>query len=211
MHPTVLAAEPGGDFTDINLATVVWTWVAFGITFLVLSTVAWPALAAKIEEREQRIAEGLRKAEEAEGRARLLMDEQMRILDAARKEAQGVLAVARVAAEQEATALVQSAQAAIAEERKRRKEEVAFERAKAVEELKQTAVDLTLLTSARLLGRGLDDEDHRRLAREMVEASLHHLPPADQSITSHPLVRAESPGGGALITGQHPGGVGAWP
>src|SRR5581483_1871053 len=117
MHPTVLAAEPGGDFTDINLATVVWTWVAFGITFLVLSTVAWPALAAKIEEREQRIAEGLRKAEEAEGRARLLMDEQMRILDAARKEAQGVLAVARVAAEQEATALVQSAQAAIAEER----------------------------------------------------------------------------------------------
>src|ERR1051325_604540 len=41
-------------------------WIAFLTTFFILSKVAWPGLAAKMEARELRIAEGLRKAEEAE-------------------------------------------------------------------------------------------------------------------------------------------------
>jgi len=65
--------------------------------------------------------------------------------------------------------LVQQAQREIAAERERAKKEIGLERAKAIDELKQVTIDLTLEASARLLKRELRDDDHRRLAREVVE------------------------------------------
>lgn len=165
------AAEPGEEptFTDLNFTTGLWVWVAFIVTFLILSKVAWPGLAKKLEEREIRIAEGLRKAEEAEERARELAQKQEEVLAEARADAQKLLADARAAADNVKNDLMRQAQEEIAAEKERAKKEINLERAKAVDELRQVTVDLTLEASARLLKRELRDEDHRRLAREVVE------------------------------------------
>ena len=48
--------------SDLNFVTAAWVWVAFIVTFLILRKVAWPGLADKLEERELRIVEGLKKA-----------------------------------------------------------------------------------------------------------------------------------------------------
>ena len=162
-------AEEKGSFTDLKLTTAVWAWIAFLVTFAILSKVAWPGLAAKMEARELRIAEGLRKAEEAEERARELTERQEQVLAEARAAAQRMLADARAAAENVKNDLMRQAQEEIGAERERAKKEINLERAKAVDELKQVTVDLTLEASARLLKRELRDEDHRRLAREVVE------------------------------------------
>jgi F-type H+-transporting ATPase subunit b len=169
----VLAAEAsekgGGSFTDLKISTAIWAWVSFLVTFAILSKVAWPGLAAKMEARELRIAEGLRKAEEAEERARERNEKQEQVLAEARAEAQKLLAEARAAAENVKNDLMRQAQEEIGAERDRAKKEINLERAKAVDELKQVTVELTLEASARLLKRELRDEDHRRLAREVVE------------------------------------------
>src|SRR5436309_12950752 len=100
MSGALLAAEAAkGGFTDINLGTMIWAWVSFGVTFFVLSKVAWPMLARKMEERELRIAEGLRKAEEAEARARELAAKQEQIFEEARIQAQKFLTESRAMAE----------------------------------------------------------------------------------------------------------------
>ena len=164
-----LAAEDRGDFTDINVDTALWTLIAFGLTYLILSKLAWPALVSTLEERELRIAAGLRRAEEAEALARQLMEEGTRILDEARKEAQQLLAAARAAAEQEGDALLRSAQERLAEERRAARADIARERAEAVEDLKRVAAELTVLTAGKLLKRPVDDEHHLRLAREIVD------------------------------------------
>ena len=150
----LLATEAGGEeptFTDLKPVTAVWVWVAFIVTFLILSKVAWPGLAKKLEERELRIAEGLRKAEEAEARARELAEKQEQVLAEARADAQKLLADARAAAEHVKNDLMRQAQEEIAAEKERAKKEIGLERNKAVAELKQVAVDLTLEGSARLL------------------------------------------------------------
>lgn len=168
----LLATEAGGEdptFTDLKPVTAVWVWVAFIVTFLILSKVAWPGLAKKLEEREIRIAEGLRKAEEAEARARELAEKQEQVLTEARADAQKLLADARAAADNVKNDLLRQAQEEIAAEKERAKKEIGLERNKAIAELKQVTVDLTLEASARLLKRELRDEDHRRLAREVVE------------------------------------------
>ena len=167
--------EGGGSVTSINFATTFWTVGMFLVTFFVLSKVAWPMLAKKMEEREVRIAEGLKKAEEAETRARELMEQQESILAEARAEAQKLLADTRAAAENVKQDLLRQAQEEIGAERDRAKTEIGLERARAVDEIKQAAVDLTLEASARLLRRELRDEDHQRLAREVVEEVASRL------------------------------------
>jgi F-type H+-transporting ATPase subunit b len=174
----VLAAEAeksGGSFTDLKLTTAIWAWVAFLTTFFILSKVAWPGLAAKMEARELRIAEGLKSAEEAEARAREIADRQEQLLGEARQEAQKLLADSRAAAENVKNDLMRAAQEEIAAEKERAKREIGLERTRAIDELKQATVDLTLEASARLLKREMRDEDHRRLAREVVEEVASRL------------------------------------
>jgi F-type H+-transporting ATPase subunit b len=156
-------------FTDIDFATAAWVWVAFIVTFLILRKVAWPALMNTMEARELRIAEGLKKAEEAEARARELAEKQEQLLEEARQEAQKFLAETRAAAENVKNDMISAAQAEIAQQRERAKKEISLEVARAVDELKRATVELTLEASARLLKRELRDDDHRRLAREVVE------------------------------------------
>ena len=171
----VLLGEEGGSVTGIHPATTFWTVGMFLVTFFVLSKVAWPMLAKKMEERELRIAEGLKKAEEAETRARELMEQQESILAETRAEAQKLLADTRASAENVKQDLLRQAQEEIGAERERAKTEIGLERARAVDEIKQVAVDLTLEASARLLRRELRDEDHQRLAREVVEEVASRL------------------------------------
>ncbi|MEW6470955.1 MAG: F0F1 ATP synthase subunit B [Actinomycetota bacterium] len=165
----VVAAEKGGDFTDINPRTALMTIVAFAITYLILSKLAWPKLAAAIEARELRIVEGLRKAEEAEERAQALMEQQRSVLDEARTEAQQLLATARAAAEQEASAMIRAAHEERLRDWKEAREMIRREQAQALEELKQAAVDLTLLISSQVAKRNFDGPDDRSVAEEIVE------------------------------------------
>src|SRR5439155_9747789 len=143
MHWVFLAAAEAakegekGSFTDLKPATAIWAWVAFLVTFAILSKVAWPGLAAKMEARELRIAEGLRKAEEAEARARELTEKQEQVLAEARQEAQKFLADARASADHVKNDLLLAAQEEIGIERERAKKEINLERGRAIDELKR--------------------------------------------------------------------------
>ena len=168
MSGSLLILAEGG-VLDVNIWTIVWAWVIFGVTLWALSKIAWPMLAAKMEEREIRIREGLEKAEEAEKRAEELLARQESVLDEAREEAKKILAESRSSAEHMKGEAVEAAQREIADERERAKKEIVLERAKAVDEIKRAAVDLTLEAASRVLERELNDEDHRRLAAEVIE------------------------------------------
>jgi F-type H+-transporting ATPase subunit b len=161
--------------TSIKPATLLWTWGVFLVTLYVLSKIAWPMLVKKMEEREVRISEGLQKAEEAEERARDLEARQEQILEQTRREAQKLLAESHAASENARNEMLAATQEEIAAQRERAKKEIGLERVRAVEELKRSTVDLTLEASSRLLQRDLRDEDHERLAREVVEEVASRL------------------------------------
>ncbi|MHC4849314.1 MAG: F0F1 ATP synthase subunit B [Planctomycetota bacterium] len=164
-----LVAAGGGGVVDVNVPTILWTWAAFLVTLWALSKVAWPMLAAKMEEREIRIREGLEKAEEAERRATELLEKQEEILQQSRDEASKLLADSRAAAEHLKNEALASAQEEISAERDRARKEIALEGAKALEELKSATIDLTLEAAGMLLQREMKDEDHRRLAADVIQ------------------------------------------
>jgi len=163
-----LVAE-GGGLTDLNPVTWAWTAATFFVTLWALSKVAWPMLAAKMEEREIRIRDGLEKAEQAERRAQELLEKQEEILQQSREEASKLLAESRAAAENLKNEALASAQNEISAERDRARREISLERVKALDELKAATIDLTLEAAGRLLQRDMNDEDHRRLAAEVIQ------------------------------------------
>ncbi len=166
-HALLLAAE-GGGLTDIHLPTIIWAWITFGVTFWILTKIAWPMLAKKMEEREIRIREGLDLAEKMREEAATLLERQEQVLAEARTEAQSVISEGRAIAEKMKSEATEAAGAEIADERERAKKEIALERAKAVDEVKRAAVDLVLDATGQLLQREIRDSDHRKLAAEVL-------------------------------------------
>src|SRR3978361_1791784 len=109
--------------TELKPPAAISGGVAFLTTFFILSKVAWPGLAAKMEARELRIAEGLKAAEEAEARAREIAEKREQLLGGSRQEAQKLLADSRAAAENVKNDLMRAAQEEIAAEKERAKRE----------------------------------------------------------------------------------------
>jgi len=169
----VLAAE-GGEVAGHSLADPVlphwaWTWVIFGLVFLVLYKFAFKPLREQLEARENRIKETIDKADLVKSEAEALLDRHRELMDRAKADAQEVINQGREAAE----AVKKEAMAAGQEETQllleRARKEIDLQTRKAVDEIRRETVDLTILAASQVLERSLNDDDHRRLTSQVID------------------------------------------
>src|SRR2546430_10029296 len=78
---------------------MIWTLVAFGLTFYVLRRYAFGRIQAVIDERRARIRQSLEEADRAREEARHLLEEHRALIASARQGAEEILAEARRVAE----------------------------------------------------------------------------------------------------------------
>src|SRR6266536_6709017 len=74
---------------------MIWTLVAFGITFWALKRFAFNRIQTLIDERRERIRRALEEADEARDEARRLLEEHRKLIGQARSEAEEILSEAR--------------------------------------------------------------------------------------------------------------------
>ncbi len=168
----LLAQEHGAEIDPIdlqshpNLAAAAWSWAIFLVLLVVLWKFAWGPIAKGLEAREHRIAESLKRAEEVETAAREIAETNKALLAKAQQDAQTIVAEARTAARHAAEDLMKKAGAEIDAQRERftRETQLAVDKARA--ELRRETVELAIDAAGRLLGRGMNDADHRRLAEQ---------------------------------------------
>ena len=140
------------------------TFVGQIIVFLIL---LWffrkfitPVLAAAIDERQKKIAEGLSAADsgqksidEAQARAdeviREARDRANQIIDGASRRANEIVEAAKQNAQAEGDRLIAAA-----------RQQVELDAAKAREELRRQVADLTVRSAAKVLGREIDASKH---------------------------------------------------
>lgn len=166
----LLAAE--GDLIDptspsmLSLKTGLWALGTFIVVVFLLKKFAWGPIVDGLKAREDRIEESLAKAEEIEKSTRELAETNRKAIEEAQREAQQIVADARVAAKKAADETVVKAQEEIAAQRDRLKREIQLEGEKARDLIRREAVDLTVDATSLLLGRHLGEADQRRLAEE---------------------------------------------
>ena len=158
---------------DAGLLTLNGTLIAQLLIFLVMLGVlyrfAWGPLLKILNERRERIQQGVEATERAKQELEAAEKERQAKLEEARREAQAMLdRIAKQAEdlrkELEAKAREQ-AEALIA----RARAEIQQEREKAVQELRSQVADLAVMAAGRIIGESLDAKKHRELIERTIE------------------------------------------
>jgi len=160
-----LAANP---LIDVTVGLMIWTLVCFGITFYVLKRFAFGPIQRVIDERRQRIRQSLEEADRARDEARRLLEEHRALMNEARGQAEEILSEARRVGDAQRHRLREELEA----ERQRRiedtRKQVEAETRRALGQLRAEVAELTVIATARVTGKVLDQKDHRRLIDEAI-------------------------------------------
>jgi F-type H+-transporting ATPase subunit b len=163
---TVLASS---GLIEVVPGLMIWTLIAFAVTFFVLKKVAFKPIQKTIDDRRDRIRDAVDEADAARDEARDLLEQNRAILAEARTESAQILAEARKVAD----AQIQRAKDEAEVERLRRLEDtrkqIDAETSRAIDQIRGEVADLTLEATQRVVGKVLDSADQRRLIDEAVE------------------------------------------
>lgn len=159
----------------INIYALIAQLVAFLILLAVLQRFAFPVLTKTLDERQNRIREGMQNAESARQQLKEAEARVAELLDQARADSQKVIATATQAAERLKADIEQQAQ-----QRGREIEQQAMKRieqqiAQAKAELRAHVADLSIAAAERVIGQSLDTTTNRRLVDEFVTQSRDSL------------------------------------
>ena len=173
MNISILAASSMGDMvreTGETFGFDVWIFlsqvISFVIVALVLRQFAYKPILAILEERRQRIAEGLLNAEKIKQQLAQAEQRYADILAKANAQAQKMIDEARESAEHVAERKQQEAIVAAEQIVAKAREASAIEHERTMTELKRELGRLVVDTTAKVTGKVLTSEDQRRLQEE---------------------------------------------
>ena len=147
---------------------MIWTLIAFGLTFYVLRRFAFGPIQKTIDDRRNRIRESVEEAERARAEARKLLEEHKALIGQAKSEAGEILTEARKVADSQRD----RAREEIEVDRQRRLEDtrkqIEAETARALEQIRSEVATLTLVATSKVTGKVLDRDDHRKLIDDAI-------------------------------------------
>src|SRR5687767_11054684 len=152
----------------------IWTIVTFMVLVGLLAKFAWRPLLAVLDERQQAIRRSLDDARQAKQDLERVHAESATILAQARTEAESIVASTRadvnqfreemrVKAREEAAGIVKNAE-----------RQIELETARALQQIRHEAVDLSVTIASKLLQRNVSKDDNARLIEDtfkQIEAS----------------------------------------
>jgi F-type H+-transporting ATPase subunit b len=144
----------------------IWTILTFVGLLFCLRLMAWKPLLAMLQERQETIAKSLDDAKRARQELERLGVEQQRILAEARSQAESIIAQTRDDANRLRDELKQKAQAEAGGIVKNAEKQIAQETARAVQQIRQEAVDISVAIASKLLQRNVSRADNERLIDE---------------------------------------------
>jgi len=144
----------------------VWTIITFLVLLVVFNKLAWRPLKAVLQTREELIRKSLDDARQARQELERLHVESQKILTEARVQADKILSETRSDANRLRDELKQKAQTEAAGIVKNAQRQIEMETARALQQIRTEAVDLSVALASKLLERNLTKADNERLIEE---------------------------------------------
>ncbi len=175
MNDLILLAQAGGisdtvkglanDF-GVDWSKLIAQIISFSIVAVALYKWAYKPVLGVLEERRQRITEGLANAERIKGELVRTETARQEILAQANVQANKLIEEARAAAARVQEAETQKAVAEAAQIITKAREAAEVEKARTMSELRREIGRLVVQTTSRVTGKVLTPEDQQRLAEE---------------------------------------------
>jgi F-type H+-transporting ATPase subunit b len=149
----------------------IWTIATFLVLAGLLAKFAWRPLILALDARQDAIRKSLDEAKQAKQELERLHAESARILAQARTEAEAILTATRSDANLFREELRQKARAEAATIVTNAERQIALETSKALQQIRQEAVDLSISIASKLLQRNVSKDDNLRL----IEDTFKHI------------------------------------
>ena len=151
-----------------NAGVMFWTLVIFALLFFGLAKFAFGPITAAVAQREKALEAAIAAAKADRDAAAALLEEHRKQIEAARGEAQRLIAEGRSTAESMKAGMLEETRKQQGELLERARRDIDTEKGKAIDELRREAVDLALAGAGKVIEKNLDDAQNRKL----VEAYL---------------------------------------
>lgn len=154
----------------------IWTIVTFLVLLALLAKFAWKPLLQALDSRQEMIRKALQDAQQAKQELERLNKESAQIIAQARLEADAIIGRSRADADRLKEDLKQQARTEAATIVRNAERQIQLETARALEQIRHEAVDLSVMIASKLIGRNLTKEDNERLiedALKQVETRNH--------------------------------------
>ena len=147
----------------------IWTIVTFLILVFLLRRFAWGPLMGALDRRQQTIAAAVDDARKTREELERVQRDSTQVLNDARREAEAIVVRARSDAERFREDLRTKAAAEAATITRNAERQIQQETARAIGQLRQEAIDLSVAIASKLLRRTVTREDNERLIQDVIE------------------------------------------
>ncbi|MFO7532311.1 MAG: F0F1 ATP synthase subunit B [Candidatus Limnocylindrales bacterium] len=180
-HGLAFAAEgAGGAGLTINLFWIIVAGLNFIIFALVAYRVVLMPVGKRLEERRDRIEQGLKDADAARRDREAAADQRQGILNEARREASEIVQRAQKVADDERAKGVAQTQTEIDRMRERAVADIDAERKRALADVRSQVADLALLAAGKVVGETISDAREKRLVNEFLAQVSAQVPAGNE-------------------------------
>ena len=165
-----LAAE-GDALFQINLFWVIVSALNFILFFIIIWTFAFKPVSKILSDRQDRIEQGLKDAEQARRDRENAETERVATLSEARREANDILARSQKVAQETRDADIAATRDELERMRVRAAADIEAEKVRAIADVRAEVADLALLAAGRVVGETMTDERQRRLVEEFLRTA----------------------------------------
>ncbi|MGI8727897.1 MAG: F0F1 ATP synthase subunit B [Solirubrobacterales bacterium] len=179
----LLAAESGGSsggesggggggsspLVTPEIGLMLWTLLAFGVTMVVLSKLAFPRISKALEERATRVQRNVEESERQRTEAEELKSEYRERLREAREQADEIVTKAKKTGENAKQERIDEGKEKRDQIIEQARKDIESEKDRALDEIRKEVADLTVLATEKVARKSLTQEDQERLVSEALE------------------------------------------
>lgn len=166
-----LAAEEASSGLTINLFWILISAANFVVVFAILYLFAFKPVSRMLEERRQRLEQGLKDAEQARRDRESAEQERLAALAEARREANEILDRAQKVSQETREADIAATRQELDRMRIRATADIEAEKGRAIADLRAEVADLALAAAGKVVGESMTDERQRRLVEAFLSES----------------------------------------
>ncbi|MBC8086424.1 MAG: F0F1 ATP synthase subunit B [Phycisphaerae bacterium] len=180
MIPAIAGAQEHEAAGPVNLlepksGLMFWTLIIFVILFVVLSKFAYKPLFAAVESREKALEDAVEGAKRDREAAAAHLATQLAGVEAAKVEAQKIIADSRLMAEKVRADLLEQTKAQQGEMLESARRMIESEKVAAVAEMRAEAIELAIAGASKVIDKNLDSAGNRQIVEGFL-ASLNTQP-----------------------------------
>ncbi len=172
------SGEEGGGLT-VNLFWVIVAAANFLVFFLLAWKIAIEPVGERLQERRERIEQGLKDADAARRDRESAADQRQVVINEARREASEIVQRAQKVADETRDKGVADTQLEIDRMRERAVTEIDEERKRALADVRNQVAELALAAAGKVVGETMSDEREKRLVDEFLTQVSAEAPAGD--------------------------------